>query len=270
MDIIPARSALDAQQARALTDHEQTIERGLATFVDVGRALLAIRDGRLYRGSYGTFEAYHRERWGFERAHAYRLIEGARVAEVMSPMGDIPTNVRQACELAPLLSEPEELRAVWQETLERTGGRPTAAAVREVREVRAYERAVEEFPELAPEASPGLPAKDVVAIAADLRAIPEGPQREKRREAAATWHKVKSTREPTGGDPYTLADNLIAHIATARNRIEDMGGAETLAAGVAVANDQLALRTWEAEIESLRVLLTQLTDTCRPALRIIK
>lgn len=35
---------------------EQTIERGLNSFVEVGEALAKVRDLRLYRDEYGTFE----------------------------------------------------------------------------------------------------------------------------------------------------------------------------------------------------------------------
>lgn len=74
-----------------------------------GNALLAIRDKRLYREQYGTFEEYCRGRWGLGRAHAYRLIEGASVIANLSPMGDIlPTSERQARALTRL--EPEQQR----------------------------------------------------------------------------------------------------------------------------------------------------------------
>ena len=48
-----------------LLQHEQVIEKGLKTFVDVGNALLAIRDKRLYRQGFGTFEDYCKDRWGW-------------------------------------------------------------------------------------------------------------------------------------------------------------------------------------------------------------
>ena len=39
-------------------------ERGKQTFVDVGMALMDIRERRGYRFQHGTFEEYLRERWG--------------------------------------------------------------------------------------------------------------------------------------------------------------------------------------------------------------
>jgi hypothetical protein len=89
------------------------IERGLQTFNEVGGALLAIRDSRLYRDGYDTFEDYCRERWQMERRHAYRLIEAAQVVENVSHGTQMPpSNERQARPLTEL--EPEAQRIVWQ------------------------------------------------------------------------------------------------------------------------------------------------------------
>lgn len=77
-----------------LAECEEVIERGRLTFLEVGSALAAIRDGRLYQNTHATFEAYCRERWGMSRQHAYRQIAAARRA-ALSPMGDMPSNERQ-------------------------------------------------------------------------------------------------------------------------------------------------------------------------------
>lgn len=76
------------------------IESWLRTFVEVGEALMEIRDARLYREGFGSFEDYCRERWSFSRVQAHRLIEASEVAAVL-PMGNT-TNERQMRELAPL------------------------------------------------------------------------------------------------------------------------------------------------------------------------
>lgn len=117
-------------EAQALTEHEAVIERGLNTFTEVGNALLAIRDGRLYRVEHDTFEDYCQERWGFNRHRASQLINAAGVVTNVTSAGlPAPTNEGQARELARV---PQEQRAeVWQETLARTDGKPTAAAIRE-------------------------------------------------------------------------------------------------------------------------------------------
>lgn len=126
-------AALDRSEAGRLAACEARIERGLATFVDVGQALLEVRDGRLYRAEHGTFEGYCRERWGMSRKRAYDLTAAAEVSAAVSPTGDIPapSSERVARELAPLRSDPPRLREAWQSAVEEHGPEPTAAQVRD-------------------------------------------------------------------------------------------------------------------------------------------
>lgn len=78
-----------------LVELEGVIERGLTTFVEVGAALMEIRDSRLYRETHGTFEAYCRERWGWDRTYAHRTIQAAEVSRML-PMGNILPSERVA------------------------------------------------------------------------------------------------------------------------------------------------------------------------------
>src|SRR5689334_7447571 len=77
---------------------EDTIQHGISTFVEVGRALAEIREGRLYREQYATFEDYCAERWEFTRQRAYQLIGSAQVVQTVSTDVDIspPQNEAQA------------------------------------------------------------------------------------------------------------------------------------------------------------------------------
>jgi N6-adenosine-specific RNA methylase IME4 len=130
-----------------LQECESVIERGLNTFVDVGNVLLEIRDSKLYRESYGTFEDYCRERWGWERRHAYRLMDAAKVFDNVSQGTQIiPTSERQARPLTAL--EPEEQIEAWQRVIEKAPeGRITAAivleAAKEIQQEKRDERRVE-------------------------------------------------------------------------------------------------------------------------------
>jgi hypothetical protein len=129
--VVTVSELLTVVEVRALAEREAVIERGLATFVEVGSALGEIRDERLYRADHGTFEDYCQQRWNLSRAHAYRMIDAAAA---VSPIGDtglpVPANEGQARELARV---PADRRAeVWQQTIERTDGKPTAAAIREI------------------------------------------------------------------------------------------------------------------------------------------
>ena len=122
---------------RPLAELEGIIERGLETFVEVGHALMEIRERRLYKPAYATFDAYLKGRWRTlsSRSYASRLIAAARVVDVL-PVGNTPPNEAQARELVPLLSEPDKLRTVAATVHAKHGKQATAAVVRaEVRKV---------------------------------------------------------------------------------------------------------------------------------------
>lgn len=59
-----------------LSQCEQVIEKGLNTFLEVGKALADIRDNRLYRESHKTFEKYCKEVWDLGKSYATRQICG--------------------------------------------------------------------------------------------------------------------------------------------------------------------------------------------------
>ena len=89
-----------------LSHYEAIIERGMQTFVEVGNALLAIRDGRLYEeAGYKSFELYCVERWDFDPDYASKLIRSSTVAKNLQDRGlvkQLPTSERQVRPLAKL------------------------------------------------------------------------------------------------------------------------------------------------------------------------
>lgn len=124
--------SLSIIEENRLDELETVIEHGLKTFIDVGTALLEIRDSRLYRKEYTTFEEYCRGKWGWERRHAYRLIDAAKAVENVSNWTQIqPATESQA---RPLTSLPPEVQAdVWQRAVETAPeGKITAAHVQSV------------------------------------------------------------------------------------------------------------------------------------------
>jgi hypothetical protein len=138
--------AMMSKEIRLLARCESVIEKGMATFVEVGRALMEIRDGLLYRDQYDTFQDYCKERWGFGRQRAYQLICAAKANENVKHCltNTHPANARQAAELAKL---PDEQQAkAWEEVVVRTDGKPTAAAVAEVVDEYIKESAEDEPP----------------------------------------------------------------------------------------------------------------------------
>lgn len=126
---------LPAAEAADLARDEAVIERGIQTFYEVGTALADIRDRELYRVQHGSFEVYCQQRWQMSRSRAYQMIEAASTVSTMVDTAVPVTSERQARELS-RVPEPERAE-VWAATLERTDGKPTAAAVRETYEARS-------------------------------------------------------------------------------------------------------------------------------------
>lgn len=70
---------LSAHEKDVLARLETTIKDHFESFSKAGDALVAIRDGRLYRETHGTFDDYCRERWDMSKTNANRLIAAASV-----------------------------------------------------------------------------------------------------------------------------------------------------------------------------------------------
>jgi hypothetical protein len=120
---------LSTDESGVLEYYERIIEHGVKTFVEVGHALTVIRDQRLYRERYETFDTYLRERWDLERTYAHRIIEASEVMNRLLPIGNIlPVNEAQARPLAGL--PPEQQVEVWQEAVKTApAGKVTAKHV---------------------------------------------------------------------------------------------------------------------------------------------
>jgi hypothetical protein len=116
--------AIDEQ--RTLARCEETIGRGLQTYIEVGSALLQIRDQRLYRMTHQTYADYCNERWGMSRQRAYQLIDSSQVGAELSTMVDKPPkNEREAREIAK--SAPADRPKVIARATELAGDKPRTA-----------------------------------------------------------------------------------------------------------------------------------------------
>ena len=102
---------------------ERKVERA---FYECGKALMELRDRRLYRSTHRTFEEYCRDRFGYGKNNANMRILAASVVDEIQKMTTIggqilPTNERQVRPLTKL--EPEQQREVWQISVEEAGGK---------------------------------------------------------------------------------------------------------------------------------------------------
>ena len=132
LELFPTIDALTMQETNRKAELEATIERGMQTFVEVGLALMEIRDERLYRDEFRAFEEYCRVKWGWLRDRGDKLIASAKVVSNLHSMeGILPSNERQVRPLAPL--SPDLQREAWREAVDTApNGKVTAAHVQAV------------------------------------------------------------------------------------------------------------------------------------------
>ncbi|MCC5653204.1 hypothetical protein LC609_26070 [Nostoc sp. XA013] len=129
---------------------ERKVERA---FFEAGKALMELRDRRLYRSTHHTFENYCRDRFGHSRQKSNYLIAAADVYENLtticcqnSGIDDLTTNSSQILptsegQVRPMTKlEPQEQWEVWQTAVEVAGGKvPSGRVVKDVIE-RIMER----------------------------------------------------------------------------------------------------------------------------------
>lgn len=153
---------LSAKEKKRLAELEAFILDNLKTFYDVGAALREICDRRLYRETHTTFADYISDKYDYQRAHGYRLIESANVVDNINEIEElqnvshgrhsnsqnvahgrhsnlIPQNERQARTLAKY--PPEKQREIWIEAIKGVGdGRITAAHIRKTASTLGLEK----------------------------------------------------------------------------------------------------------------------------------
>jgi len=143
-------SIITLDERSRLFQLEETIRQGLNTFVDVGNALLEIRDKRLYRQDYSTFEEYCNKQWSFSRDYAKKLMRSADVIANLENDTIVSFLPKTESQTRPLTSlEPAEQVEAWKRVITSTPeGKITAAVVlkaakeveREKREERRQDR----------------------------------------------------------------------------------------------------------------------------------
>lgn len=137
-EIVPAGTAA-LEHRRSLEELEAVIERGLGTFIEVGLAIIEIREGHRYRErGYQTFEDYSAEYLEMAWQRAYQYCDAARVWGTLSKKletgAPLPARDSHARALLPLKDDPERLAAAWRAALATAtnGTRLTAAHISEV------------------------------------------------------------------------------------------------------------------------------------------
>ena len=131
-------SGLSEIEQTELHRHETVIQRGKQAFIEVGTALMAIRDGRLYKGEYDTFEEYCQSKWGFSRQFANKTIESSGIASGLETTVSI-LNEYTAREFISVPAEERLGVAEQAKAIAATHGRDTINS-RDVKEAKGHHK----------------------------------------------------------------------------------------------------------------------------------
>ena len=165
---------LTTVERRKYNDLDGIVEKGLQTFAEVGGALSIIRDQRLYREDFGTFEAYCQARCGWTDRRARQLIDAHEVVVGLLESGTtVPVSEGQAREL---VAVPVEQRAeVWKEAQAdaKSEGKPiTAKHVRRAASLRKPRKPKPERSSIASESVEPEPVPNAEPVVVDAETEP--------------------------------------------------------------------------------------------------
>lgn len=114
---------LTPEEQEALDECEREISEARKTWRRKGAALRKVREGRLYRKGYKSFEAYVEARWEMKARYAHYLAAGADRAEYFEEEGaPVPEAAKHVIPLSSEKLSPEEALRVWRAVLNVTGG----------------------------------------------------------------------------------------------------------------------------------------------------
>uniref|UniRef100_A0A0C1R7F4 Uncharacterized protein n=1 Tax=Tolypothrix bouteillei VB521301 TaxID=1479485 RepID=A0A0C1R7F4_9CYAN len=130
---------LKEEELRLRLHLERKVER---SFYEAGKALMELRDKRLYRSTHKTFEEYCRDRFSHSRQKSNYLIAAADVFENLTTIrcqnssseDDLQILPSSEYQIRPLTKlEPEQQLQAWQISVEEAGGvAPAARIVKDV------------------------------------------------------------------------------------------------------------------------------------------
>lgn len=122
--------ALTPREQKELTRQELRIEKALPSFLELADALSVIRDGRLYRAEFGTFDDYVSARWDMTRQRVSQLTSAADTVRGLPE--DLVTRVtteRAARAIAASGAKPAKVRKALDRVANADGSEGSAAAL---------------------------------------------------------------------------------------------------------------------------------------------
>ncbi|MEQ2005159.1 MAG: hypothetical protein ABMA26_00055 [Limisphaerales bacterium] len=151
------------EQEQRLIQLETIVENGFTTLWEMGKAMLEIRDTKLYVKRYKTFERYCEQRWAKHRSRCYQLMDAAEVQQnlSMSTQVDISELTEKHCRELVKLKKPADQRTAWKEAAASADGTVSLVHLKQA------------VAKLRPPARP-LPADKAPATAAPVAGAAEG------------------------------------------------------------------------------------------------
>ena len=122
----------DAQDLTEFRRLDEVVRLGLEAFIEVGSALMEIRDRELWRaGGCESWAAYCQGIGGLTKTHANRLIKSAAVADHLAKVTPIGVTPRSESQVRPLtkLKLPDQQVLAWTRATGKALGQPTATLV---------------------------------------------------------------------------------------------------------------------------------------------
>jgi hypothetical protein len=205
---------LTTTESQTLSDCERIINRGLIGFAELGRALIKVRDGKLFRATHETFLDYCSDRWGIGKSRAYQLIEASGVVDSMPPeRSTIVDSESKARELAKV---PAEKRSQVVEVAAAAG--PVTA--KSIREAAAQVVEPPPAPKLEPEPQPEQEPQDDPEPESEVTGPePSAPVRQAPDALYQGEKAIAFLEQIDADDPNRdmAFDNVVAWIGRARN-----------------------------------------------------
>jgi hypothetical protein len=113
---------------------ESVIQKSISSFYEMGSALKEIRDGKLYKDKFETFEEYCTTTWEVGRSYVNKMISGSEVVNNLGTIVPIPPQTES--QVRPLTKlEPDQQLEAWNELMKQAEETKEPITAKKVEEV---------------------------------------------------------------------------------------------------------------------------------------
>lgn len=166
---------LSAEEENDLHNLEERIHNGLEGFLEVGRAMFEIRDRRLYRAAYASWDDYCERKWNISGRHgSYQLSAMLKTVEISNQPDTVILPAKES-QTRPIDVDfqPAEKGLIWNRAVQKAGGTvPSAKIVKEERDRFVVEQSRYAYVQTLLN-NCSLPADRAAALVVELDAAPD-------------------------------------------------------------------------------------------------